>query len=209
MKDLFQNPLLYLITPGIAEQSNYEAKKKEILEIIRAAVDARISLIQIREKKLAAKMLFELTSEAVSITAGCRTKILVNERADIAFAAKAEGVHLPSDSLSADVIRRAFPRRFLIGVSAHSIEEAKKSASDGADFVTFGPIFDTPDKGKPKGLKELERVCTSLGPFPVIALGGINAGNYQSVLQNGAQGFAAIRYLNDKENLRNLPHGLS
>ena len=204
MRDLFEKPLLYLITKGEADQSNYVVKKKEILELIKAAVDAKISLIQIREKKLTAKLLFELASEAGSITAGFPTKLLVNCRADVALAAKADGVHLPADSLSAHVIRRAFPRSFLIGVSTHSFEEAKTAAHDGADFVTFGPVFATPNKRTTKGFEELGRVCTLLEPFPVLALGGIDAANYQSVLKKGAQGFAAIRYLNDKENLRSL-----
>ncbi len=204
MNDLSKKPLLYLITKGEADHSNFNAKKNEILEIIKAAAEAEVSLIQIREKNLTAKLLFELSSEAVSITANYSTRLLINGRADVALAARANGVHLPSDSLSADVIRRAFPRNFMIGVSAHSFEEAEKALRNGADFVTFGPVFSTPDKGEPIGLEELRRVCKLLDPLSVIALGGIDRTNYQSVLQSGVSGFAAIRYLNNTENLRGL-----
>lgn len=197
MSDQLDKTLVYLITKGEATSANFSVKRKEILQIIAAATDVGIPLIQIREKDLTAKSLFELVSEAAKITTKTNTKLLVNDRADIALAAKADGVHLTVNSLSAGSIRRGFPKNFMIGVSTHSLEEAVLAASQDADFVTFGPIFATPDKGEPKGPDELRRVCQELAPFPVIALGGINETNCQIVLDNGARGFAAIRYLNE------------
>ena len=197
MSELFGKTVVYLITKGEATPANFSAKKKEILQIVRTAADAGIPLIQIREKRLTVRLLFELVSEAARITAKTGTKLLVNDRADIALAAKADGVHLTVNSLSAVSIRSSFSEDFIIGVSTHSLEEAALAAKQGADFVTFGPIFATPDKGEPKGLDELRGVCQVLAPFPVIALGGINETNCQSVLDSGARGFAAIRYLNE------------
>lgn len=202
----FEKPVVYLITQGDAQASNFTQKKKEILQLIRVASEAEISLIQIREKKLTAQMLFELALEAVEITKNRSTKLLINGRADIATAAKADGVHLPSASLPTRVVRGSFSNNFLIGVSTHSLQEAQAAIAEGADFVTFGPVFETPDKGEPQGLRELNRVCALLKPFPVIALGGINGENWETVVQNGASGFASIRFLNDEDNLQRLLH---
>ncbi|MEO8072566.1 MAG: thiamine phosphate synthase [Acidobacteriota bacterium] len=196
------NFLTYLITDGETTADNFAEKKSRILELVTIAAENNISLIQIREKKLPARLVFELVREAAEITRKSQTKILVNDRADIAFAAKAAGVHLTSHSLSAEIIRRNFPKDFVIGVSTHTIETSETAKQNGADFVTFGPIFETPDKGKPHGVEKLHEVCEKLKPFPVIALGGIDETNYKSVLENGARGFAAIRFLNNIENFK-------
>ena len=183
---------------------NFSQKKSQTLELIEIAAQNNISLIQIREKKLSARLVFEIARAAVKITQNTGTKLLVNDRADIALAANADGVHLTARSLSAGAIRRAFPKDFIIGVSTHTIEEAGNAKNQTADFVTFSPIFSTPNKDKLQEIKNLREVCEKLKPFPVIALGGIDETNYKSVLENGASGFAAIRFLNDAENIRKL-----
>lgn len=193
-----------MITEGRATPENFFETKAEILRIVKAAVEAKISLIQIREKRLTAHLVFELASEAARITGKSETKLLINDRADIALAARADGVHLTARSLSADIIKKNFPDDFIVGVSAHTLEEAEKARAQAADFVTFSPIFSTPAKekyGAPLGLEKLRAVCERLKPFPVVALGGVNADNYKSVLDAGARGFAAIRFLNDAKQL--------
>ncbi len=192
--------LIYLITDGEADAANFAEKKVKISALIKAAVRSNISLIQLREKKLPARFVFELAEEAVKLTRQSRTKILINDRADIAAAAKTDGVHLTSNSLSVETIRRIFSKDFIIGVSAHTLAEAENARQKGADFITFSPIFKTPGKGKPQGIERLREVCENLKPFPVVALGGIDKTNYKAVLENGASGFAAIRFLNDPEN---------
>lgn len=204
MKRPLEKPITYLITKGDADFDNFKSKKNEILGLIGLAAEAGISLVQIREKNLSARSLFVLTQEAVEITRKSRTRILVNGRADVALAAGADGVHLPADGLPANVIRRSFPPDFLIGVSTHSVEEALNARSNEADFVTFGPVFESPGKGKPQGLEILNGLSASLQPFPVIALGGIDESNYASVLKSEASGFAAIRFLNKENSLREL-----
>ena len=203
------NPAIYLITKGESTPVNFEQKSREILDIIRVAVDEKVALIQIREKQLTARHLFELTAAAAKITHGTQTHLLVNDRADIAVAANADGVHLATNSLPVDIIRRNFPKDFIIGASTHSLEDAKKAIEQGANFIVFGPVFDTPGKGKPQGIEALSEICDKLRPFPVIALGGIDETNYADVLAAGASGFAAIRSLNDPERLRSICHGLS
>ena len=195
-------PIIYLITEGNLTAENFDEKKQKVLELIKIAVENKITLIQIREKKLSAKLVFKLTSEAAKITGNSATKLLVNDRADIALAAQADGVHLSENSIPAEIVRRYFPANFIVGVSTHSIETAEKAKIQGADFVTFSPIFASPGKGEPTGLKILSEICKLLKPLPVIALGGIDKTNCESVLEAGAGGFAAIRFLSDSENLK-------
>jgi len=202
-----EKPLIYLITEGRATAENFTEDKTKILKTIETAIVSKISLVQIREKQLPARLVFELAREAAKIARRSETKILVNDRADVALAARADGVHLTSNSLSAESIRRNFPADFIVGVSVHTLEEAETAKRQGANFVAFSPIFAAPEKqkyGAPQGLEKLRQICEKLKPFPVVALGGIDENNYQSVLENGASGFAAIRFLNDEKNLRIL-----
>ena len=162
---------------------------------------AKIDLIQIREKHLSARVLYHLSTSAVGITSKSATKLLVNDRADIAAAAGADGVHLASSSLLPDIVRRTFGAEFLIGVSTHSLEEAAAAVRSDADFVVFGPVFDTLSKrqyGEPQGLPALRRVTAKLAPFPVLALGGVTLDNAADCIHAGATGIAAIRILNDR-----------
>lgn len=205
--EFFDQSLIYLITKGTATAQNFPEKKKRLLKLIECAVSAEIHLIQIREKTLPARFVFEIASEAANIARQSKTKILVNDRADIALAANADGVHLTSNSIPTKQIRRSFPPEFIIGVSTHSAGEAQKAKTGGADFAVFSPVFATPSKkkyGKPKGLEKLREVCETLKDFPVIALGGVDKTNFREVLKSGASGFAAIRFLNNAENLKFL-----
>ncbi|MEA2174692.1 MAG: thiamine-phosphate pyrophosphorylase [Blastocatellia bacterium] len=163
-------------------------------------VAARIPLIQLREKNLNARLLYQLTERAATLTRGSETRLLVNDRADIARAAGADGVHLTTRSLETSVLRRAFGTRFLIGVSTHSLAEALAARDGGADFATFGPIFETPSKniyGPPVGLSGLREASRALSPFPLLALGGLTRENFLQALSAGAQGIAAIRLFSD------------
>jgi len=169
--------------------------------LVRAAVEAEIPLFQIREKSLPARELYELTSRAAEITRGSKTRLLVNDRADIARAAGADGVHLTSQSLPADVVRNMFGSEFLIGVSTHSLEEARVARDSGAHFVVFGPVFEKHGYSSPQGLDKLREVTSELGDFPVLAIGGISLDNIAAWLDAGASGIAAIRLLNDAQML--------
>jgi len=150
---------------------------------------------------LHARVLFELVARAAEITRGSRTRLLVNDRSDIARAAGADGVHLTTQSLPADVVRKIFGAEFLIGVSTHSLEEARLARAAGADFVVFGPVFEKRGYGAPQGVDKLAEVTRALGEFPVVAIGGITLDNVDECFQAGARGIAAIRLLNDAENL--------
>lgn len=196
-----ENPLIYLITEGSLNSQNYATKSAELLKLIEVASQSKVSMIQIREKNLTAGLLFKLTSQAVKITKNTETKILVNDRADVALAAKADGFHLTSNSISSQHIRQNFPKDFIIGVSAHSSAEVLKSKNEGADFAVFSPIFFTPNKGKPLGVEKLAEVVKLAEDFPILALGGINESNFASTLIAGAKGIAGISLFNDAAKL--------
>jgi len=172
---------------------------------VSVAVNAGIELIQLREKLLTARVLFELTERAAELTRGSSTRILVNDRADVAASAGAHGVHLTTRSLSADVVRKSFGERFLIGVSTHSLTEATAARNEGASFAVFGPVFETASKreyGPPCGAEGLAEVCEALSPFPILALGGISIRNASKCLRTGASGIAGISLFSDLTTLK-------
>ena len=164
-------------------------------------MSARIDLVQIREKQLSTKVLYQLSTSAAGITGGTATKLLVNDRADVAAAAGADGVHLTSLSLPPETIRLTFGAGFLIGVSTHSLAQAAAARRGGSDFIVFGPVFDTPSKrqyGVSLGLTDFRKVASELAPFPVLALGGVTVDNVADCIDAGAAGIAAITMLNDR-----------
>ena len=159
------------LNPAVAR-----ADTPQILENIRRAVEAGVDWLQIREKDLPARELLELARQAVQMAAGRGggnpgpARMIVNDRLDVALAAGAHGVHLGHESLAAgDVIRwcRAgnAPADFAIGVSCHSLEEARESESAKADYIFWGPVFETPSKlqfGAPQGLVKLTEICRAV-----------------------------------------------
>ena len=204
-KNLSQ-PILYLITRGATTEttSGDSPEFQDILLQIKAAAAAEIDLVQIREKRLGGRVLFELAKRAVAITRESPTRILINDRADIAAGAGAHGVHLTTQSLDVAVIRNSFDDKFLIGASAHSWDEAHQAYEQGAHFIVLGPIFPTPSKeqfGPPLGLEKLSGVCGKLGDFPVLALGGVSESNAQECFEAGASGVAGIRLFSDAASL--------
>lgn len=202
-------PIIYPITNGTttAQTTPEDLKFSNILRLVEAAVAAKVPLFQIREKQLSARVLYELTARAVEITRGGDTRLLVNDRSDIARAAGADGVHLTTKSLPANVVRKIYGPDFLIGVSTHSDEEALAAKVGGADFVVFGPVFNTESKrelGEPQGLEKLQEIAGKLREFPVIAIGGIALDNAGACFRAGASGVAAIRLFNDAERMSSI-----
>jgi thiamine-phosphate pyrophosphorylase len=199
-------PILYLITRGATDESTTteSLEFKQILLQVSAAVSAGIQYVQLREKKLPARVLLELAVRAVKIAQSTATRVLVNDRADIAVAAGANGVHLTTQSLETAVVRKAFGDDLLIGTSTHSLADARMARDGGADFVVFGPVFPTRSKqkyGPPLGLPALSRVASELSPFPVLALGDISPVNAAECLSAGASGIAGISLFCKPEDL--------
>jgi thiamine-phosphate pyrophosphorylase len=199
-------PIIYVITSGTTTPQTIpdDPQFLSILQLAQAAVDAEVPLFQIREKALHARVLYELTTRAAEITRGSKTRLLVNDRSDIARVAGADGVHLMAQSLPVHVVRKVYGTQFLIGVSTHSLQAAREAAQCGADFVVFGPVFETESKrvyGAPQGVEKLREVTSELGDFPVVAIGGITLDNVEKCFVAGASGVAAIRLLNDASSM--------
>jgi thiamine-phosphate pyrophosphorylase len=175
-----------------------------VLGKIRAAIAAGVDWVQIREKDLSGRELLGLAREAVAAEGGAR--VIVNDRLDVALAAGAAGVHLGRESLGArDVVRWCksgggnAPADFLVGVSCHSLQEAREAESTGAAYIFFGPVFDTPSKRgmrEPQGIARLGEICRGV-KLPVLAIGGVSEENASECIRAGAAGVAAIRMFQD------------
>lgn len=164
---------------------------------------AGVDAVQIREKDLSDRQIFELTAAARSAFSGL---LLVNGRADIALAAGADGVHLPGDGVPAAALRERFGKKLVIGASTHDLAAVEAAVRAGVDYVTFGPVFPTPSKmryGPPPGLSGL-RDATSRG-IPVLALGGIDPDRAAEAAAAGAAGVAGIRTFHDAAHLARWP----
>jgi thiamine-phosphate diphosphorylase len=161
---------------------------------VAAAARAGIDLVQIRERDLDARALRDLTSRCVAAVRGTTTRVLVNDRLDVALAAGAHGVHLRGDSFSGARVRPLSPRGFVIGRSIHSADEAARVVADGGlDYLVFGPVYETISKpGRtPAGLDALRGVVAST-TIPVLAVGGVTRDRFGSIGRAGAAGMAAI-----------------
>ena len=174
---------------------------------IQHALAAGVDWVQIREKGLSGAELLSLACEAVAATKS-HSRVVINDRLDVAVAAQAGGVHLGEASLPvAQValwVRQARAERrlredFFVGASCHTLESARQAEFDGADYIFFGPVFATPSKaafGPPQGIERLHAICTSLH-IPVLAIGGITLENAHHCIEAGAAGIAAIRLFQD------------
>ena len=159
-------------------------------------------MVQIREKKLSTKDLLMLALKAREIQLPAGTLLLVNERVDLALAASLDGVHLPENACSAKVLRTLAPK-LIYGCSVHSPSALRVAEEAGADYLLFGPVFDTPSKriyGAPQGLEKLGALCRATS-LPVFALGGITQKNAALCMTKGAYGIAALSLFRDTARL--------
>jgi thiamine-phosphate pyrophosphorylase len=185
-------------------------------------MEAGVDWVQIREKDLPARDMLALAQEAIGAAAvrdregAGKTLILINDRLDVALAAGAAGVHLGRESVPAtEVVRWCrsgnAPADFRIGVSCHSLEEVLEAEAAGANYVFFGPVYDTPSKrrfGPAQGIARLADVCRAVR-IPVIAIGGVNAENAAECLDAGAAGIAAIRMFQEVKDAQALKEALA
>jgi thiamine-phosphate pyrophosphorylase len=163
------------------------------LEIAARALSGGVSAILVRRPQATARELLALARQLRPSTRAARCLLLVSDRADVALAADADGVHLGARSLPVASARRVVGRDLLIGRSVHNLDEAGQAEEEGADYVFLGPIFPTPSHaGKPAlGLPPF-REAALRARIPVVAIGGITSDNVRLVAQAGGHGAAAI-----------------
>jgi len=179
---------LYLIT------DRHQTGNRPLLDVVRQALEGGVRAVQLREKDLPSANVYRLATDLRSLTREFDARLLINDRLDIALAAEADGVQIGISSLPVAETRRLLGPRRIIGYSAHDLAEARQAQTDGADFVTFSPVYATPSKagyGAPCGVKKLAEAVAAL-EIPVIALGGISTRNITQVLSVKAGGIAAI-----------------
>lgn len=170
---------------------------------IEKALNAGLRFLQLREKDLPTRMLLDYAYKLRTLTSQYNAKLFINDRIDIALCVEADGVHLGQASMPPSGVRKIIREDMQIGVSTHSLSEALLTQEEGADFITFGPIYQTPSKlqyGSPVGLNALIEIKNRIS-IPIYGIGGINHDNIRDVLDAGANGVAMIRGILSAENI--------
>lgn len=178
---------LYLIT-------DRKQTKLPLPEAVRLALEGGVKAVQLREKDLAVRDLLDLAFEIRRVTREFGAYLFINDRVDVAMAVEADGVHLGHQSMPPEAARKIVGRKKMIGVSTHTIVEAKAAEKGGADFITFGPVFFTPSKegfGSAVGLEYLKS-AKKVVTIPIFGLGGIKSGKIGQIFQYGADGISMI-----------------
>jgi thiamine-phosphate pyrophosphorylase len=184
-----RNPRVYLVTDAVPA-----SELPDRVAAALAGLPPAVAAVQLRAKDMGGKDMLALARALRDVARAAGQWLMVNDRLDVAVAAGADGVHLPSRGIPAADARRLLGPGAIIGASCHSVAEVRRARDGGADFATFGPVFDTPSKrawGPPVGLDAL-REAARLG-LPLVALGGVDASNAASTVAAGAAGVAAIR----------------
>jgi len=180
---------LYLIT-----DRKLFVDRRAFFSAIEEALKGGVRALQLREKDLQTRALLDMAYHLKELADRHGAKLFINDRVDIALSVKADGVHLGRSGIPVSAARRVVGKGMLIGASTHSVEEAAQAEHDGADFVTFGPVYETPSKmryGRPLGTDVLRRAKNEI-TLPVFAIGGIGKERVADVLKSGAYGVALI-----------------
>lgn len=170
------------------------ARGRSLVEVVRAAIAGGATVVQLREKEAGTREMIELGQTLHEITRAAGIPLIVNDRVDVALALDAEGVHVGQDDMPALPARRLIGPERILGVSAGTVEEARRAERDGADYLGVGDVFGTPSKpdaGPPIGVEGLAEIVRVVA-IPVVAIGGITPENAAAAVQAGAVGVAVI-----------------
>ena len=180
-----------------SETVAFEATRRRLVDQVKWAVTSNVDLIHVRERDLEAVDLASLVSDLVRVSRGSGTRVVVNDRVDIALACGADGVHLRHDSVPAEALRAITPDGFLVGRSVHGLAEAERAGP--VDYLIAGTVFPTPSKPATiplLGLDGLAEIVQAVA-VPVLAIGGIGREQLDEVAATGAAGVAGIRLFID------------
>ena len=176
---------------GIVDPEQTRSRPAE--RLLRALVEAGVTILQLRVKALPPADFLELAKRARAITRAHHCRLIINDRIDIARACDADGVHLGQDDLPLGAGRKLM-RDKIVGISTHDLDQARAAERDGADYIGFGPMFGTRTKATVYGARGpamLQQIRTAV-KLPIVAIGGITEGNVQEVWQCGADSVAII-----------------
>ncbi len=177
--------------------------KSPFYEGIEDALKGGLQALQLREKDLSVRQLYATACRLREITSRYGARLFVNDRLDVALSVEADGIHLAGTSIPPRAVHKVTGGKMIIGVSTHTLEEAIEAEREGADFITFGPVYKTPSKkkyGPPVGIEKLKEVAEKVS-IPVFGLGGIKIERVQDVLKAGAQGVALISAILSSDNI--------
>ena len=187
MKKLFsKNNAIYLLTDRTIARLSH-------VELVRIALSAGIRTIQFREKNMPRNQLYKEAVTIQELVKKYRATLIINDHVDIAKAVDADGVHLGQKDMPVEEARKILGKRKVIGISTHSLSQAVRSEKSGADYIGFGPIFQTSTKeaGRPKGIDGLRNIRKRIH-IPIVAIGGITWENVNEVLESGADACAMV-----------------
>jgi len=187
------------------------AEGKYIILAIEKAIEGGVSLVQLRAKNLESREYLELSLKAHEITKIKNIPFIINDRVDIAFSCKADGVHLGQDDLPLFFTRKILGKKKLIGVSVNTVKEAKEAEQGGADYLGVGPIYFTQTKKDirpPIGLEGLRDIRRRV-EVPILAIGGVNAKNAREIIETGADGVAVVSAILASENIEEAARELA
>ncbi len=185
---------LYLVT------DNSENEEK-FLKTIQDAILGGVSVVQIREKTAETLEFYNLALKVKEITAKYNVPLIINDRVDVALAIDADGVHVGQSDMPCDITRKLIGENKILGVSAATIEEAKKAEKDGADYIGTGAIFPTATKDDAPSVtkKDLSDIANSIN-IPVVAIGGITIENAKELKDTGIAGLSVVSAIMSAEN---------
>jgi thiamine-phosphate pyrophosphorylase len=180
---------LYVITDEKASRG------RSHLQVAEAAISGGADVLQLRDKEASGGRLYRVALQLRKLTRDAKIPFIVNDRLDVALAVGADGVHVGQDDLPAAVVREIMGRGGILGVSVDTVEEAMLAERDGADYLGVGPVFEArgtkPDAGAPRGVDRIARIRSHCR-LPIVAIGGIDAGNAAEVRRAGADAAAVI-----------------
>jgi thiamine-phosphate pyrophosphorylase len=176
---------------GICFITGKETDTLSFEEMTLRALQSGVKWVQYRDKDRSRREIYEESIRLMGITKKFDAALIVNDHPDIALAADADGVHLGQDDLPVKEARKIMGKGRIIGISTHTVEQARDADRNGADYIGFGPVFHTTtkDAGRPRGIEMLREVKRQVR-IPVVAIGGITTENIRPVLEAGADAVA-------------------
>ena len=193
---------LYLVTDKSDDVEKF-------LNTIEEAIKGGVSVVQIREKTAETLDFYNLALKVKEITTKYNVPLIINDRVDVALAIDADGVHVGQSDMPCDVTRRLIGEDKILGVSAATVDEAKKAEEDGADYIGTGAVFPTATKDDAPSItkEDLKDVVDSIN-IPVVAIGGINLENASQLKDTGIAGISVVSAIMSAENPKNASQEL-